>query len=1718
MISFCITNTSHSEKYWYLILDESLLCISKIDTDSEYYSIVKQLGRKFNWFSSPNVFMFRIIQNGYTDIFIDILSFWLNKISRKRITAFQYSTQTLLYYACTCKQLNIVKYLIKELPDSINTICNGETALIRASKDGDIDIVKELLDSNANIMERTTVSNSIALHSAARNGQYKVCEVLLYRNTKEQLEALTDDSMTPLHIAASKLELETIRTLIYNGADVNFKNPKTKHTALHYTCTMNSNSSISLRMDCIDALLDAGADIKAKCKTSLGNQGVVELACVSPDIVGHLIARGAPEVSIEELNAKREKARRQLGKILIFDDNMTPLEDKVLNNPQQFASELSQSQMNSDKKVTIPKMNNTFNNQHHTWKTVRLFLSSTFIDMQSERELLIKRIIPKVKEQCAKYRIHLVDIDLRWGVTEEEVQSGNALKVCLQEAQQCDIFCGLLGERYGWVPSNIPEDIKNQYQWKDGYSITHMEIQEGVFRRFIPHTKKLDNCKAFFCIRDESAHKSIPNQYSSSFIEQDNNKLQALKLLKNEISSNNLPIINYTPRLEYSSFPSFGSLESFANNFENELLKAIFELHPNSQNNINDIEDSLLTEREFHLNFIEMRSTSFLGRNDVIDSISKSIEKALISNETIVISGEAGSGKSSLMAKVVSKSIENYSKHEAFILPHFIGGSPSSISIHNTLQRLNEEIIREFEFSDTVETEYDLLESQFETLCNRVGLEGHKKMIIFIDALNQLDASNQSHVLDWLPLKTVKNVAIIVSCLPSDCLDVLKKRKETIHIHVPILTENDRKEIIFETLGRFQKKLTNNQQTILLNKPGTSNPLYLTMVCEELRIFGDFDKLESKISSLAEDVPSLLNQVLERLEKEFGKELVESTLGLLDCSRFGLLEEELLEMNPSLSRFQWSEFFLSIKFYLRPIGGKNSEKVLDFFHRQFAKAVNKKYSSSESSKLHNILGDYFYAKIQQDKDNNDNTDVSRAYSESVYHLFNGNQMDKVESCLTSLEFIEKKCKLGYTYDLISDYLLVSSSSLTSQKVKKSIIPYMEFCMSNTHYMDKFPQTIFQMAYNQRESSPIYNSAMKLLKTRERKKNQSSNPLIRWTNKPTKESNPQEFRNLNIGSRANCARGSPNGQLLVTGDIFGKVKLFNASTAEEISILLQSSIRITSLSFSFDGKIVVATSGSKIYVFDIQTKLLIQELLIVEDNNIELLCVDLSPKLSQYNTYSYVCGTSNGEVFTGDIVCGKSFTKNLSHSHNGSVYCCCFTSDGNGILTGGGDKIAKLNINGVIREFSGHSKIIKGCAISSDNKWIVTCSQDRTLRVYYLDSNRVDVLEGHGDNIESCSITKDDKYIISGSWDKRVLLWDVQSIHDGNPIFITIGEHAHFLNDVYPFGKDAVVSSSADTTVKLFRIPSISLKDFKEENSDSNNHHTDLVSGMDYDPTRKYIATGAWDREAKILRADDATQIICWKDHIKRVNDIQLSPKTYSYAVTGSVDNSLKIWNMNTLSNTDTFTGHKGSIYAVAISHDEQFVASGSSDKTIKFWDIHTGNCIDSIVAHTSWVDALQFSSTSRLLLSASVDGDAKVWNTNDGVLLAHLRGHTAPILDVQWIHNDEYIVTCSEDWKIRIWKTGTWECINILTGHQHEVTSAVCLENIHELTSLFNCESLLATSSADQTIRFWNYLTGELLWIYCGVNAFSKMIYIDNLTFAAGDSRGGIHLLTFQMN
>lgn len=83
--------------------------------------------------------------------------------------------------------------------------------------------------------------------------------------------------------------------------------------------------------------------------------------------------------------------------------------------------------------------------------------------MHAERDVLVRSVFPELRRRAAAHYLYLQEVELRWGVTEEE--SNRAVELCLSEVCRSQLLLGILGERYGLVPPHRTLPELPQYNW-----------------------------------------------------------------------------------------------------------------------------------------------------------------------------------------------------------------------------------------------------------------------------------------------------------------------------------------------------------------------------------------------------------------------------------------------------------------------------------------------------------------------------------------------------------------------------------------------------------------------------------------------------------------------------------------------------------------------------------------------------------------------------------------------------------------------------------------------------------------------------------------------------------------------------------------------------------------------------------------------------------------------------------------------------------------------------------------------------------------------------------------------------------------------------------------------------------------------------------------------------------------------------------------------------
>ncbi|MEZ5940613.1 MAG: AAA family ATPase [Planctomycetaceae bacterium] len=205
-------------------------------------------------------------------------------------------------------------------------------------------------------------------------------------------------------------------------------------------------------------------------------------------------------------------------------------------------------------------------------------------------------------------------------------------------------------------------------------------------------------------------------------------------------------------------------------------------------------------------------------------------------------------------------------------------------------------------------------------------------------------------------------------------------------------------------------------------------------------------------------------------------------------------------------------------------------------------------------------------------------------------------------------------------------------------------------------------------------------------------------------------------------------------------------------------------------------------------------------------------------------------------------------------------------------------------------------------------------------------------------------------------------------------------------------------------------------------------------------------------------------------HSRGVNCAALSPGG-TRIVSGSWDNTLKVWDVATGEELRTLTGHANQIYSVVFSPDGTRIVSGSADTTLKVWDTATGQELRTINGHQLGVTGVTFSPDGARLVSGSFDGTLKVWDAPTGQEIQTLSGHTGFVSSVAFSPDGTQVASSSWDNTLKMWDAVTGQELRTLTGHRSPVNSVAFSPDGTRIVS----------GSWDNTLKMWDAVTGQEL-------------------------------------
>jgi len=466
--------------------------------------------------------------------------------------------------------------------------------------------------------------------------------------------------------------------------------------------------------------------------------------------------------------------------------------------------------------------------------------------------------------------------------------------------------------------------------------------------------------------------------------------------------------------------------------------------------------------------------------------------------------------------------------------------------------------------------------------------------------------------------------------------------------------------------------------------------------------------------------------------------------------------------------------------------------------------------------------------------------------------------------------------------------------------KELLMNYFNFIRANAHLINRYPDIYLQQAINMPEESVLYKNAEKFIKLNNRK-------IINWKNK----NNKPLFESITIKSSdwLSCCKWALNGQSIVTGSSSGKIFLWDSETGECINQLFNAHYDVvTDCSFSpIKENLLISVSRDCYFkLFDIDEN---KEIFKSEKFENDLLKCSWS-----YNGQYFIIIDRSGYLYIFNPKINKIKKKirphewtitEISCSRNSLKFATCSESDRKIIIWDfeNGAKIAEKNTGSRVSDctwlddnnigyvtiqkevcvwninsdkkviINGHDESVRSLSFNTNKKWLASCSSDRTVRIWDINSKSFDILSiihGHIDGVNKCYWSPDGSKLASLCSDGSVKIW----------------------MNISKFEKIKDISSNVSSSDE---IKIISFKNKAKKNIDP--YHIARVNDCDITPDGKSGVSVSDDNDIKIWRIDKQKVIKTIKSE-SEIHSCSCSPDNNRMA-TVDFNHNIIIWEIKT---------------------------------------------------------------------------------------------------------------------------------------------------------------------------------------------------------------------------
>lgn len=263
-----------------------------------------------------------------------------------------------------------------------------------------------------------------------------------------------------------------------------------------------------------------------------------------------------------------------------------------------------------------------------------------------------------------------------------------------------------------------------------------------------------------------------------------------------------------------------------------------------------------------------------------------------------------------------------------------------------------------------------------------------------------------------------------------------------------------------------------------------------------------------------------------------------------------------------------------------------------------------------------------------------------------------------------------------------------------------------------------------------------------------------------------------------------------------------------------------------------------------------------------------------------------------------------------------------------------------------------------------------------------------------------------------------------------------------------------------------------------------NEHSSWVTSVAISNVTHLLATSSLDDTVKVWNLQNGSLLFNLTSHTRDVNAVVISPDGKTLMSAGD-DCLIKLWYLPTGALLRNLTGHARDVNALAVSSDGKILISGGEDRTIRLWQLATGAPLRIVPGVLSMIKTIATSPDNKTFASGGLDNKVRLWSMQTVERVQVLSGHVSAINALAYSPDSRMLASGSRDKTIKLWDLKTGTVIRSLSDHTRDVNAVVFSPDGKTLFS----------ASSDTTIKLWNLATGELMDTLIGhvdsVNALS---------------------------